>query len=243
MQKLKAASRYWKVPVLFTVMCLFALAVAVIAADYREQTTRPSTGAVGTPALGVRTDLGKDLSNGNSKWAVLQLDSFGSLRVSGEGSKPTYSATSQFACDSTATDIAVFGGRSFHNGHSGSHGKYCSHPPFGCRHCRHISSRALCSVRRHHRQRRAEHRASPLHGSPNFARCRQSRLEWLHLGSPYRSASGRHAAGNFFCLRSSQHARRQAAARGCIGHRPYLLERGGSSGRHGKSMERNLDLD
>jgi hypothetical protein len=107
---MRIAKRYWKVPVIFLAIMASAICVGIIAADYREQTTRPSTGVVGTPALGVRTDLGKDLASGNAKFAILQLDSAGALRVTGEGNKATYTAVSQFACDSTATDIAVFPG-------------------------------------------------------------------------------------------------------------------------------------
>lgn len=78
--------------------------------DYREQTARPSTGGVGTPMLGVRKDTPIDLSGANSDWCTHQFDSYGSLRTTNEGGAPTYFANSQFACDSTGTDIWCFPG-------------------------------------------------------------------------------------------------------------------------------------
>jgi hypothetical protein len=79
-------------------------------ADYREQTARPSGGDIGTPCLGVRNDTPGDIAGANLNLAMEQFDSAGAIRASEEGGKATYYATSQFSCDSTATDIAVFGG-------------------------------------------------------------------------------------------------------------------------------------
>jgi len=78
--------------------------------DYREQTARPTAGDIGTPALFVRNDSPGDLSTTNLYLAMGQLDSAGLLRVTEEGGKATYFATSQFASDATGTDIAVFVG-------------------------------------------------------------------------------------------------------------------------------------
>ncbi len=72
-------------------------------------------GTVNAPALmnivgGVRKDSPGDMANENGNLEPIQFDSAGSAKVSQEGGKPTYYATSQFAADSTATDIAVFPG-------------------------------------------------------------------------------------------------------------------------------------
>src|ERR1700676_3685822 len=78
--------------------------------DYKEQTTLAAGGCVGTPALSIRNDKASDLSGGNGKFALPQLDSGGALRVTEEGGKATYFGTSQFACDSNGTDIAILPG-------------------------------------------------------------------------------------------------------------------------------------
>ena len=79
--------------------------------DYREQTQRPATGNIGTPALAVRKDTAADLSGGSDQnLAMTQMDSFGCLRITEEGGAPTYYGTSQFACDGTASDIALLSG-------------------------------------------------------------------------------------------------------------------------------------
>ncbi len=78
--------------------------------DYKEQTQRVTGGGVGDPMLGVRNDSAGDLSAANGAYAIEQFDSGGSVRMTAEGGKATYSATSQFACDSSGTDIAFLPG-------------------------------------------------------------------------------------------------------------------------------------
>ena len=78
--------------------------------DYKEQTHRPTTGLVGTPAIAVRKDKPADLATADQYMEMLQLDAAGALRISEEGGLPTYFGTSQFACDSTGTDIAILPG-------------------------------------------------------------------------------------------------------------------------------------
>lgn len=74
--------------------------------EYTEGATMGSS-PIGTPALAVRQDKPQLNSKvtANQQESRLQVDSAGALRVSEEGGKATYYATSQFACDSTATDI------------------------------------------------------------------------------------------------------------------------------------------
>lgn len=73
-------------------------------ADFPQQFPAAST-APGNLTLGVRKDSPGDLAGTNAYTASIQFDSAGSLRVNEQGGKATYFATSQFACDSTATDI------------------------------------------------------------------------------------------------------------------------------------------
>ncbi len=95
--------------------------------DYKEQTTRPVTGVVGTPALAVRNDKPGDISGADNNHAMTQLDSAGALRVTQEGGKPTYRCTQHFTCDSTAGDIAFIQG----NGTVDQQTVACSYTPTG----------------------------------------------------------------------------------------------------------------
>lgn len=65
---------------------------------------------IGTPFFGRRQDAPTDQATANGNVGVVQFDAYGSMRTSQEGGYPTYWATSQFSCDSTATDIAIFAG-------------------------------------------------------------------------------------------------------------------------------------
>jgi hypothetical protein len=80
-----------------------------MSADYPGNTTVPST-PIGNPLLGQRNDTAATVATTNGNWTIPQFDSAGSLRVTEDGGVATYYATSQFACDSTATDIAIFAG-------------------------------------------------------------------------------------------------------------------------------------
>ena len=96
--------------VLGSTLAALALFAGLVAADYRI-TTGAGTNGIGTPILGIMKLLGQDMSGGtDGNWTTATFDSAGSLRVTEEGSKPTYFATSQFASDSTATDIWAFPG-------------------------------------------------------------------------------------------------------------------------------------
>lgn len=75
--------------------------------DYTEKVLA-SSAPIGTPILAVRTDKPATRTTANAQHSFLQVDSAGNLRVSEEGGKATYFATSQFSSDSTATDIAQF---------------------------------------------------------------------------------------------------------------------------------------
>lgn len=78
-------------------------------ADYTRGTLG-TAGPIGSPILLYRVDNPADDAGANLAYGRLSADLGGSMRVSTEGGKPTYAATSQFACDSTGTDIAVFPG-------------------------------------------------------------------------------------------------------------------------------------
>lgn len=71
-----------------------------------------ASGGVGSPILGMRQDTPAQdpKATANLEFARMQMDSGGNVRISHEGGKTTYRATSQFSSDSTATDIAVFAG-------------------------------------------------------------------------------------------------------------------------------------
>ena len=77
-------------------------------ADYSEGAS--GSKFFGNVLLGQRNDTPADLSGANLTLAAAQFDAFGSMRVTEDGGCPTYYATSQFACDSTGTDIAIFAG-------------------------------------------------------------------------------------------------------------------------------------
>jgi hypothetical protein len=81
-----------------------------MSADYFVGAVAPSAGFGGTVALLERKDKGGDLAGANLAVTVPQTNSAGSLRVTQDGSVPRYFGNSQFAADSTATDIWFFPG-------------------------------------------------------------------------------------------------------------------------------------
>src|SRR5262249_14554089 len=58
--------------------------------DIREQSARPSAGFIGTPAIGVRNDVGGDISGANLNEVQFQFNSAGSHRTTSEGGLATY---------------------------------------------------------------------------------------------------------------------------------------------------------
>lgn len=94
---------------LFTLCAVGSLYYYAHAADYTKGATAASS-PIGTPILAVRQDSPTVDSGTNQTQQRLQTDSTGALRVSTEGGHATYRATSQFACDSTATDIWLMQG-------------------------------------------------------------------------------------------------------------------------------------
>lgn len=80
-------------------------------ADYSTQAV-PGTKPFGNVNLLYRNDTAGDLGAANAALAPQQGDSAGSLRTTAEGGKPTYSVVSQFASDSTGTDIWFIQGSS-----------------------------------------------------------------------------------------------------------------------------------
>lgn len=83
-----------------------------MSADFYTGFAPVSTGLFLNAPFGiVRNDhAGLLYSVANGNLYPPQGDSYGSVRVTEEGGIPTYFATSTFACDSTATDIAIFPG-------------------------------------------------------------------------------------------------------------------------------------
>lgn len=65
---------------------------------------------IGSPALQLRMDTPGTQTTANQQLDAQMADSYGNHRVTLEGGAPTYYATSNFSCDSTATDIAQIAG-------------------------------------------------------------------------------------------------------------------------------------
>ncbi len=81
-------------------------------ADFPLQVVPPSlSGIAASPLMVLRKDTPVNLAGSTDGGAaVLQVDALGALRTTQEGGLPTYIANSQFACDSTGTDIWRFPG-------------------------------------------------------------------------------------------------------------------------------------